>query len=117
MKAKLLHRSSLVVVAFAPAETMSLRDYIFRGSSMVEQLPVKELVVGSSPTRGAKKKRPEHVSGSFLFLPLGWDSKRRSGAPIQQNGSRVADTTKCERRRAFELRKRNSDGPTRGASE
>ena len=28
---------------------------IFRGSSMVEQLPVKELVVGSSPTRGARK--------------------------------------------------------------
>ena len=27
---------------------------LFRGSSMVEQLPVKELVVGSSPTRGAK---------------------------------------------------------------
>ena len=25
----------------------------FRDSSMVEQLPVKELVVGSSPTRGA----------------------------------------------------------------
>ena len=26
----------------------------FRDSSMVEQLPVKELVVGSSPTRGAR---------------------------------------------------------------
>ena len=47
----------------------------FRGSSMVEQLPVKELVVGSSPTRGAKKKRPEHVSGSFLFLLSGRTKK------------------------------------------
>ncbi len=41
----------------------------FRDSSMVEQLPVKELVPGSSPGRGAKKKAPEHVSGVFLFLP------------------------------------------------
>ena len=27
--------------------------FLFRCSSMVEQLPVKELVVGSSPTAGA----------------------------------------------------------------
>jgi putative endonuclease len=30
--------------------------HTFLGSSMVEQLPVKELVVGSSPTRGARHK-------------------------------------------------------------
>ena len=28
---------------------------IFRSSSMVERLPVKEMVVGSSPTCGAKE--------------------------------------------------------------
>ena len=55
MKARLSRHSSLVVVAFATAEIESLRDYKFRGSSMVEQLPVKELVVGSSPTRGASE--------------------------------------------------------------
>ncbi len=30
----------------------------FRGSSAVEQFPVKELVVGSIPTHGASKKHP-----------------------------------------------------------
>ena len=32
----------------------SFENYLFRCSSTVEQLPVKELVVGSSPTTGAK---------------------------------------------------------------
>ncbi len=40
--------------------------YTFRGSSMVEQLPVKELVPGSSPGRGARKE--ERPSGRFFVL-------------------------------------------------
>lgn len=31
--------------------------HLFRCSSMVERLPVKEMAVGSSPTTGAKRKR------------------------------------------------------------
>lgn len=36
---------------------MKKHNVIFRDSSMVEQLPVKELVPGSSPGRGADRKR------------------------------------------------------------
>ena len=43
---------------------------IFRGSSMVEQLPVKELVVGSSPTRGAQSWKEPEESGFWLALPV-----------------------------------------------
>ena len=32
---------------------------IFRGSSAVEQSPVKRLVAGSNPARGAKKRNPK----------------------------------------------------------
>ncbi len=42
------------------------QNIVFRDSSMVEQLPVKELVVGSSPTRGANKNSPRNM-GYFLY--------------------------------------------------
>ena len=38
-------------------------SYVFRGSTTVVQLPVKELVVGSNPTRGASE-RSETLSAS-----------------------------------------------------
>ena len=47
---------------------------IFRSSSMVERLPVKEMVVGSSPTCGAK----EDNTNSFFE-----DERVRSPSPAK----------------------------------
>ncbi len=40
---------------------------VFRGSSVVEQFAVNELVVGSNPTRGADENSPINM-GLFLYL-------------------------------------------------
>lgn len=40
--------------------------YIFRGSSMVEQRPVKAFVVGSNPTRGVTFLKLPFNLGGFL---------------------------------------------------
>ena len=52
-----LFRSSLTKFVEEVPETAveGAAAYRFRSSSVVEQFPVKELVVGSSPTCGAKK--------------------------------------------------------------
>ena len=42
--------------------------YIFRGSSMVEHATVNRRVVGSSPSRGAKKRKTLYHKVDFLFL-------------------------------------------------
>ena len=43
-------------------------DQIFRGSSMVEHATVNRRVVGSSPSRGAKKRKTLYHKVDFLFL-------------------------------------------------
>ena len=49
-----------------------LSDLAFPGSSMVERLPVKEKVVGSSPTGGAKcTTRPLNITLFFDTLIVG----------------------------------------------
>jgi hypothetical protein len=53
---------------------LASRKGIFRGSSMVEQLPVKELVVGSSPTRGANSRTGG--LGRFFYLRRGESVER-----------------------------------------
>jgi len=48
---------------------------IFRDSSAVEQLPVKQLVVGSIPTRGAPKSKSQpHLMLAFTF----WGSAKQA---------------------------------------
>ncbi len=42
--------------------------YIFRGSSMVEHATVNRRVVGSSPSRGAKKRKTLYHKVDFLFF-------------------------------------------------
>ena len=64
----------------------------FRGSSMVEQLPVKELVVGSSPTRGASEENESRRKTGFSFFTMRpresavQVTARSSGARIQKWG-------------------------------
>ena len=45
----------LIIVPFFDKIPRSLKTLQLRGSSMVERLPVKEMVPGSSPGRGAKE--------------------------------------------------------------
>ena len=45
-------------------------DSIFRGSSMVEHATVNRRVVGSSPSRGAKKGRYFERRSSFFYFVL-----------------------------------------------
>ena len=67
----------------------SFENYLFRCSSTVEQLPVKELVVGSSPTTGAKKLdtnsnfEDERVrSQANFFLPRRVAERFLRGLPL-----------------------------------
>ena len=46
-----------------------LNNLTFRGSSAVEQLTVNQLVAGSNPAPGAKKK-PLQIAKVFSWLPL-----------------------------------------------
>lgn len=44
-----------------------MHAHIFPDSSVVEQLAVNQLVVGSNPTQGAKKKQTNRSRLVFLF--------------------------------------------------
>jgi hypothetical protein len=48
----------------------TLKNRIFRGSSMVEQLTVNQLVIGSSPIRGAAKNSKKTVLTEQSFFHL-----------------------------------------------
>ena len=47
-------------------------NYTFPGGAVVAQSPVKRLVVGSNPTRGAIKNSPKNI-GLFLLPEVGFE--------------------------------------------
>jgi hypothetical protein len=49
-------------------DNIPIREYIFRGSSAVEQSTVNRLVVGSIPTHGAYKRKGASKAGAFSFV-------------------------------------------------
>ncbi len=48
-------------------QVRGILEETFRGSSVVEQFAVNELVVGSNPTRGALVTKPHNLWGFVLY--------------------------------------------------
>ena len=52
--------------------------YVFRSSSVVERLPVKEDVVGSIPTSGAKYRNPFRLFCALICLWYNLTNKQKT---------------------------------------